>query len=218
VSDALDRLTSPGADLLQRVDAVLMAHGLPAEHAVTGLLRRLGALPADALRVIAAWRPIPVRAAAADLRHTAERYEQQRDLLAAQGGWTGAAGEAFAAHRAALVQFLGDTGSSDEAGLVGRLRATAAYLDDVADWLDRSRDGMARAVADVLGSAEAVHVHASGDAAAAATIAARVLDVAAEAHSCGNTVAERWAGRLDELFYRPPAPAGSLADEARLTR
>jgi hypothetical protein len=218
VSDALDRLIAPGADLLDRVDAALMAHGLPAGHPVTALLRRLGALPADVLRAMSAWRPVPLRAAASDLRHTAEGYERQRDLLSVPAGWEGAAGEGFAEHRRALVEFLGETGEPDEAGLVGRLRATAAYLDDVAEWLERSRGDMARSVADALGSAEAVRLHASGESEAAATIAARILATAAEAHSCGQAVAERWAGRLDEVSYRPPAPVAPLAGETRLTR
>jgi hypothetical protein len=75
---------------------------------------------------------------------------------------------------------------------------------------------MARSIADVLGSAEAVRLRASGDAGAAATVAARILAVAAEAYSCGQAIAERWAGRLDELSYRPPAPAAPLAGEIRL--
>jgi hypothetical protein len=210
VIDALDRLTSPGADLLQRVDAALMADGLPAGHPVTELLRRLGALPADLLNAISAWRSAPLRAAASDLHRTAERYEQQRDRLTVPAGWAGAAGEGFAAHRQALVRFLGETGVPDETSLLGRLRATAAYLEDVAEWLDRSRREMARAVADVLGSAEAVRLHLSGDATAAAAIAARILTAATRAYSSGQAVAQRWAGRLDEVPYRPPAPTAPV--------
>jgi hypothetical protein len=217
VSDALDRLIPPGADLLERVDAALLAQGLPAGHPVTALLRRLGALPADVLHAISGWRPAPLRVAASDLRHTAEGYGRQRELLGVPAGWAGAAGEGFAAHRRALVEFLGESGAPDEAGLVGRLRATAAYLDDVAEWLDRSRGDMARSIAEVLGSAEAVELHASGDAEAAATIAARILSAAAEAYSRGQVIAERWAGRLDELSYRPPTPAAPFVGETRLT-
>jgi hypothetical protein len=217
VSDALDRLLPSGADLLERVDAALMAHGLPAGHPVTPLLRRLGALPADVLDAISAWRPALLRAVASDLRHTAGGYQRQRDLLVLPTGWAGAAGEGFAAHRKALVEFLGQTGAPDEAGLVGRLRATAAYLDEVAEWLDRSRGDVARSIAEALGSAEAVRLHASGDADAAATIAARILAVAAEAYSCGQAIAERWVGRLGEVSYRPPAPAAPLTGEIRLS-
>jgi hypothetical protein len=229
VSDALDRLLPVGADLLERVDAALLALGLPAGHPVIALLRRLGASPAEALRAVSTWQPAAARDAASVLRDTAERHERQRDLIAVPVGWAGAAGEGFAAHRVALVDFLAETGWPAEAGLVGRLRATATYLDEVADWLDRSRDAMARSIADVLGSAEAVRLHASdaagaavgvharGDAGAAATIAAHVLTVAAEAHSGGQAIAERWAGRLDEVSYRPPSPAVRSAGETRLS-
>jgi hypothetical protein len=215
VSDALDRLIPPGTDLLERVDAVLIAHGLPAGHPVAALLRALGALPADVLAATCGWRPAPLRADAADLRRTAEEYERERDLIV-PAEWAGSAGEGFAVHRTALVRFLGETGAPDEAGLVGRLRATAAYLDDVAEWLDRSRREMARSVADVLGSAEAVRLRATGDADAAASIAARVLSAAAEAYSGGRTVAKRWAGRLDEVSYRRPEPAAPITTETRL--
>lgn len=203
MTDALDRLSSPGADLLGRVDAALLAHGVPTDHPVTGLLRRLGALPADALHAISMLRPAPLRAVASDLRRTAEAYERQRDLLTVPAEWDGTAAEEFAAHRAALAGLLRETGSPDEESLVGRLRATAGYLDDVAEWMDRSRGDLARSIADVLGSAEAVRVHASGDVAAAATIGARVLTAAAQAHAGGQAISERWAGRLGEVSYRP---------------
>jgi hypothetical protein len=217
VSDALDRLISPGADLLGRVDAVLTAHGLPADHPATELLRRLGALPSDLLEAVSTWRSDPLRDTAADLHRTAEAYEQQRDQLGTPTGWEGAAGAGFEAHRQSVVRFLGETGDPDETSLLGRLRATAAYLEDVAEWLDRSRSAMARAVADALGSAEAVRLHTSGDAVAAATLAARILTAAAEVDSSGSAVVQRWAGRLDEVPYRPPASVASSTSEARLT-
>jgi hypothetical protein len=209
-ADALDRLVPLGTDLLERVDAALMAHGLPAGHPIIEQLRRLGALPADALRAIAARRSAPLRAAAAELRRTADEYEQQADLLATPAQWTGPAGERFAAHRASLAAHLGDTtgaggaAGADAAGLSGRLRATAAHLDEIADWVDGSRLGMARAVADVLGSAEAVTMRTDGDTAAAAAIGARILAAAGEALSSGRAIAERWSGRLGELTYRSP--------------
>jgi hypothetical protein len=229
VTDSLDRLLPAGTDLLERVDAALLAHGLPAGHPGIALLRRLGASPADVLHAVSTWRPAAARDAAAVHRGIAERYERQRDLITVPVGWAGAAGEGFAAHRAALVDFLTSTGSAAEAGLVGRLRATAAYLDEVAEWLDRSRDAMARSVADVLGSAEAVQLHASdadvavglldgGAAEAAATIAVHLLTAAAEAYSGGQAIADRWAGRLDEVSYGGPAPAAPSASEIRLGR
>jgi hypothetical protein len=219
---ALDRLAGPGADLLARVDAALLAHGLPTGHPIVGLLRRLGALPGDASRAISAQRPAVLRAAGSELRKTIEGYERQRDLFGTPADWSGSAGAAFAEHRAALVGFLaGDTGGAD---MAGRLRATAEYLDEVAEWMEDSRAGLARALAEVLGSVEAIRLRGAGPAggdgtpgAAAATIGARILAVAAEAHDAGRAVAERWAGRLDEVPYRPPAVAVSTVDETRLS-
>lgn len=217
MSDVLDQVIAPGTQLLDRVDAALLAHGIPADHPVTALLRRLGALPADVLSAAATWCPAAVRATAADLRRVAAGYERQRDLVAASAGWAGTAGAEFAAHRAALAGFVAETGEPGEASLVGRLRATAAYLDDVAAWLERARRDLARAVAEALGSSEAVALHASGDALAAAAIAARVLAAAAEAYADGDAVAQRWAGRLDEITYRPPVTATPSSGEIRLS-
>jgi hypothetical protein len=208
MTDALDSLAEPGGDLMARVDAVLSTYGLPTDHPVAGLLRRLGALPTDALDAITALRAAPLRAAAIELRRTADGYSYQRDLLATPVEWAGSAGERFARYRADLVAHLAATGDSDEPGLVGRLRDTADYLDDVATWVDRSRRDMAFALADVLGSAEAIRLRSgrSGNATtivgAAATVGARILTAAADAHAVGLVLAERWAGRLDELPYR----------------
>ncbi len=218
MTDALDRLVGPGIDLLDRVDAALMAHGFPADHPVAGLLRRLGALPGDALHAISALRPAAVRVAGSELRQTIERYQRQRDLLAEPVDWTGPAGERFSVHRAALASFIGDTGDADELGLVGRLWSTAAYLDDVAEWMERSRSAMARVLADVLGSVEAIRLHTPDAAAAAATVGALVASAAAEAHDAGRAVAERWAGRLDEVPYHSPTVDAPTTVDTRLLR
>jgi hypothetical protein len=216
VTDALDLLIGPGSDLLERVDAALIARGLPAGHPISELLHRLGALPMDALSATSARRAAPLRAAASELRQTAEAYERQRDRLAEPAGWAGAAGERFAAHQRALVTFLGGTADATEVSLAGRVRATAAYLDDVADWVDRSRLDMARAVAEALGSAEAVGLRATDDPGAAAILGARVLAAAAAAYESGEALAGRWSGRLDEVPYHPPTVEGSSAGETRL--
>jgi hypothetical protein len=213
VTDALDRLAEPGAHLLERVDAILLASGLPAGHPITGLLRRLGALPTDAMHAICAQQPAPLRAAATEARRLVDGYERQRDLIAAPAGWAGAAGERFGAHRETVVAYLDGAG---ERGVIDRLRSTAACLDELAEWMGRSRLGMARAVADVLGSAEVVHLCATGDAAAAATIGARVLTAADDAHTAGRELADRWRGRLDELAYRPPGSGKPAAGGIRL--
>jgi hypothetical protein len=218
MTDALDRLVGPGIDLLDRVDAALMAYGFPADHPVAGSLRRLGALPGDVLRAISALRPAAVRVAGSELRRATERYQRQRDLLAAPVDWTGPAGERFSVHRAALASFIGDTGDAGELGLVGRLWSTVAYLDSVAEWMERSRSAMARVLADVLGSVEAIRLHTPDTAAAAATVGALVLSTAAEAHDAGRAVAERWAGRLDEVPYHPPTVDVPTTGDIRLLR
>jgi hypothetical protein len=217
MTDALDRLTGPGADLLERVDAALLVHGFPAGHPIADLLRRLGALPADALHAISALRPAPLRTAASELRQLIDGYEQQSDRLDPPPGWTGSAGDRFAALRAAQTGFLGETANAG--------RATRAYLEDVAEWMERSRSAAARALADVLGSAEAITLRtpitggadrAGATVVAAATVGARFLATAVEVHDAGRAVAERWAGRLDEIAYRPPAADAPIGDPSGL--
>ncbi len=214
MTDALDRLAEPGADLLGRVDAALLAHGFPAGHPIADLLRRLGALPADALHAITALRPAPLRTAASELRQTLDGYQRRRDLLPAPPRWTGAAGDRFATLQTALTGFLGDT--------AGAGRATVAYLDDVTEWMTQARSATARTLADVLGSAEAIQLHTPGRvpvvATAAVTVGARFLATAVEVHDAGRAVAERWAGRLDEVSYRPPTDQPPLVDLGQLDR
>jgi hypothetical protein len=213
VTDLLERLDGPAGELLARVDDVLVARGLPAGHPIVDLLRRLGALPADAARAISAQRSAPLRAAGSELRRHADAYETlDIDMgygagagggygadvvrVGADTGWRGTAAERFEAQRSAVAAHL--TASA------GRIRDTAAYLDEVADWIDRSRHGLAGALADALGSIEAVRLReADGD--AAATIGARVLGAVHDAHEAGRDLARRWAGRLDEIGAPSPA-------------
>jgi uncharacterized protein YukE len=143
------------------------------------------------------------------LRALAETYGADRPE---PDGWTGTAARAYAARWADAAAHLDD--------LAGRLTATAAYLTETADWTTGARRTLAAALADALGSAEAVRLRGSagtgafGDPgperiAAAATIGARVLDAAARAHDAGRALGDRWTGRLDELPYRPPAEVGT---------
>jgi hypothetical protein len=70
----------------------------------------------------------------------------------------GVRGEAFGAYAADLRGHLaGGPGRGDES-MAARLRATAGCVEGVADWCRRSRDGLARALAEVLASAQAVTV------------------------------------------------------------
>ena len=226
MTDVLDRLAGPAGELLARVDDILVARGLPAGHPIVDLLRRLGALPADAAHAISAQRSAPLRAAGSELRRHADGYgavdaglggAMDADLggavdadlggaLPANPGWQGTAAERFAAQRSAVAAHL--------AGSADRIRDTAAYLDDVADWIDRSRRDLAAVLADALGSIEAVRLReADGD--AAATIGARVLGAVHDAHEAGRDLARRWAGRLDEIPLRSPEAATAATDQFR---
>jgi len=202
VTDVLDRLAGPAGELLARVDDILVARGLPAGHPIVDLLRRLGALPADAAHAISAQRSAPLRAAGSELRRHADGY----GALHADTDWQGTAAERFAAQRSAVAAHL--------AGSAERIRDTADYLDDVADWIDRSRRDLAAVLADALGSIEAVRLReADGD--AAATIGARVLGAVHDAHEAGRDLARRWAGRLDEIPLRSPEAATAATDQFR---
>jgi len=190
--DALARLEPVARDLVHRVDTALVTLGAPADHPVWPLLRRLGVTPADAVRFVVETDPTPLRATAAALRDRAEAYEATE--LPADLPWRGAAGETYAEQAAGLRAHLGE--------LAGRLRATAAYADDVADWSARSRERLARALADVLTSAQAVTVRTgTSPAPAAADIGVRLLGAVAEAVAEGTDGHRRWASELGELPY-----------------
>lgn len=188
--DPLDHLAGPGTDLLRRVDDLLAVAGAPDDHRIWPLLRALGALPADALGTIVALRPAPLAAAGHAVRTLSEEYDHARANLTTGDPWQGAGAQAYAAHRDALAAYL----DGDPESLTGRLAATAAYAEAVDDWVARSRQALARTLADVLGSAEAVTVVTAGTtgdpgavALAAAEIGARVLATVAEAETRGGT-------------------------------
>jgi hypothetical protein len=215
--DALARLEPVARPLLRAVDAALDKLGAPPEHGVWQLLRRVGASPGDAVTFVAALQPDRLRLAAAALREHAATYDSStlpRDL-----DWRGHAGASYAARAAALDAHLRANGTGS---LAGRLRATAGYLDDVADWQERSRDRVARALGEILTSTQALTMtrHLNGPASAlgsvqavqaSADIGARLLAEAAAALDEGSAVQQRWAGSLAELTYAAPADAGPTA-------
>ncbi|HEX2771919.1 MAG TPA: hypothetical protein VHN18_05745, partial [Micromonosporaceae bacterium] len=155
--DPLDLIAAPADNLLGRVDDVLAVAGAPAEHRLWPLLRRLGALPSDVLQAFVALRAAPLEAAAVRLRARAAGYDDGRSALRAVS-WEGAGGEAYEQARKALAAHLVDGPDS----LAGRLEATARYLDDVAEWVERSRRSLARTLAGAMTSAEAVAVVTAG--------------------------------------------------------
>ena len=235
--DALARLEPIARPLLRQIDEALETLGAPPAHEVWSLLRQVGATPADAVTAFADLIGADLsgadslgrdslgsdslgsdslggglRAAAGTLRELAEQYAAV--AIPAGVPWAGGAGEAYSARAAALASYLhGD----DDDTMAGRLATTASYVDDVADWQARSRDRIARALADVLSSAQAVTLRmqsASGSGSgagrveAAADVGAHVLAAAADALADGHDVHRAWADRLDELPFRGPLDAG----------
>ena len=247
MTDALDRLSTIGADLLLRVDAVLDAGGVPPDHPVWPLLHRVGARPSEILEYAQQLDPQALRDSAAELRATARRFaELPRQLTGdiAQTAWEGAAADAFATTWASLSAHLGDT--NVPASLSGRLESTAAYADAMADWAATFRHEIAEAVARTATSAEAVTLltaastpafagpassgvaapASSGVAApasravtiAAAWIANRILQSAADGLDSAVALQTGWGGALSELDYRAPSVAGSGLGASGVTR
>jgi hypothetical protein len=214
--DTLAWVAEPGRDLLARVDAVLAALGAPADHPIWPLLRRVGALPGDVLDAYCALAPDRLVAAGEGVRVRAETYAEERaDLAAAVAAtdWTGTAASAFEQRWATLGEHLGGAAAPDAPSLAGRLAATASYVDDVAAWMRGAREDLAHEVATALGSQEAVRLRVdspggNGPAASAAAIGVAVLAVADRQSGAAEEVAERWAGRLAELPFRPLAQSG----------
>jgi hypothetical protein len=219
--DALDRIEPIVRGLLARVDAALIAHGAPAGHPLWEQLRRLGATPGDVVAFFATTGPAPLGRAAESLRARVAVLADVR--LHADAAWQGAAGEAFAAHASAMQDHLG-TGAG-EGSICGRWLATASYVDEIAGWFAGARMALARTLAEVLSSAQAVAVAScpefTGDVAegaqfaataiprralaAAADIGAHVLAAAATLLAEGDDLRSRWEGRLSEVTFRAPA-------------
>jgi hypothetical protein len=219
--DPLDRLARPAADLLGRVDDLITGGGAPADHRIWPLLRQLRVLPGQAVGAICELRPAPLAAAGTAARGLLGEYDHTGAALRGDLPWRGAGAAAFAAHREALAAHLDGPGES----LVGRLTATAGLADAVADWIVRTRLGLARTLAAALGSVEAVTL-VTGDAgrasdvgsgsdpapgvAAAAELGARVLGTVAAAYEEAEALARGWPAAPTELTYRPAAPTGGL--------
>jgi len=155
--DALARLYPVAHQLLAQVDLALATLGAPAEHPVWNLLRRLGATPGDVVGHLAGLRPEPLREAALALHAEAETYRSIE--VPVEVAWSGAAAEVYRAHAAALAVHLGRADAvAADASMIGRLAAMAAYAEQAADWVQDARDRMARALADVFSSTQAVQL------------------------------------------------------------
>lgn len=228
-ADALDRLATPAGELLGRVDRLLATAGAPAEHAVWPLLRRLRALPGDAVAAVVTLRPEPLAAGGETLRGLLPSYLAARTELTAEIDWEGAAGSVFEAHRASLAAQLGEGPQS----IPERVTATAEYAAALADWVIHTRSALARTLAEALGSAEAVSVVLAAAPSAgappvaaappagappvaapplaalpvqraAAEIGARVLATVVAAYDEAEALLARWRPVLAEVPYRPP--------------
>ncbi|MGY0007179.1 hypothetical protein [Micromonospora sp. I033] len=208
--DALDRLAEPGLDLLVRVDALLAA-GAPEGHRLWPLLRRMQVLPGAAVREFLDLHPAPLAGAGHAVRRLVRGYDDTCAMLADPVAWSGPAAGAYDEARGALLRHLDEGPES----LVGRLESTAGYADALADWVEGSRVALARALAEVLRSAEAVTVHAAtrpgadagrSGALAAAEIATRVLGVLGVAYDGAETLLRQWAPSLAETTWRDRTP------------
>lgn len=203
--DLLDRVHSSASELLSLVDTILAAHGAPAEHSVWAATRRVGATPQAAVEHFDGLDATRLRHASGRLRSDAS---EMMGVLASvpETGWAGAGANAYFTTRHALDGFVDD--------IENRLHGTADQIDAVADWIDGSRDAIARDLAACLGSREAVLLR-SGDgpqaASAAAGIAARVLGVVADCIEAGWQVHADWQGGLDASAWRGPDAAGVVS-------
>lgn len=214
--DALDRLAELGLDLLARVDT-LLAGGAPEGHRLWPLLRRMQVLPGDAVREFIELYPAPLAGAGHAVRQLVRGYDDTCAMLADPVAWSGPAAAAYDEARNALLRHLDEGPES----LVGRLESTAGYADALADWVEGSRLALARTLADVLRSAEAVTVHTAdagpAGALAAAEIATRVLGVLGVAYDGAETLLRQWAPSLAETTWRDrPARAPQLGGTTRI--
>lgn len=213
--DALDRLAEPGLDLLRRVDTLLAA-GASDGHRVWPLLRRMQVLPGEAVRSFIDLHPAPLADAGHAVRRLVRSYDEVSTTLTDPVLWSGPAASAYGQARSALLHHL-DAGPES---LVGRLESTAGYADALGAWVEGSRLALARALAEVIRSSEAVAVVAAtsvsvgsstrGSSAVpggveAAEIAARVLAVLCVAYDGAETLLREWGPSLAEARWREPA-------------
>lgn len=184
--DSLDQILPTAGPLLRRVDELLSGVGAPPDHEVWTQMRRVRLLPGDAARAVATLRAGDLAEASPELRADAHAYAGIAESLPPPGTWTGEAADAYdAARRRAADHLSGGLESLDE-----RLEATADLADALAEWMVQTRADLARTLAEVLSSTEAVSLFAastidpaaSGDVIAAADVAERILRVVADSY------------------------------------
>jgi hypothetical protein len=184
--DTLAQVMDTAAPLLRRVDELLSGVGAPPDHEVWTEMRRVRLLPGDAAHAVAALRAGDLEEAAPELRADARGYAGIAESLPPPGTWTGDAADAFdAARRRAADHLSGGPDSLDE-----RLEATADLADALVGWMGQTRADLARTLAQVLGSAEALSLSsdsaidpaATGEVMAAADVGRRILQTVAESY------------------------------------
>ena len=200
MTDLLDRVIAPSGDLLDRVESVLIAGGIPDGHPVAVDLRRCGSLPADAVEYVRALDPGALRALGADATTAAEAARHASDALPTAPASQGVVSTAMKVEWESLTVRLRDgSGAGAGTGLAARCERTAAGCEDLAAWAEAARADLAGALAACLGSAEAVLVRSAGAApspqacAAAADIAHRVLRSVSETITAGWERYADWA-------------------------
>lgn len=206
MNDPLSRLHRAAARLLGGVDETLARCGAPDHHPIWPLLRSVGLLPGDAVAEVAALSLEAFQERAGLMRSHRERGTGVDDLLVAPSGWEGAAAEAAAARLEAAR--AGMRVITENAGVL------AGLLGDLAEFGKQGRVRLARGLARVLASAQAVdlsldEVEPLVRAQAAADIGAEVLAEVAGFWAGAREIARDRLARLEPVPV--PVPDGSAA-------
>lgn len=219
--DALAQLAPVAAPLLRDVDTALATLGAPPDHPVWPALGRVGTTPADLVAFAVDLEPSRLHAAASALRDQADAYQQA--AIPVDAPWEGETARHYAAAATAVRDHLQGAGES----LATRLRAQASYVDRLAAWQQALRDGLARALARVLTSSQAVTLRSQAVrptdggrlravVVAAADVAVVLLGVAEDAAAAGHDVV-RSSRELTELPYRAQLPTDPLAHSGTIS-
>ena len=191
--DALDEVMDTAGPLLRRVDELLSGLGAPPDHDVWAEMRRVRLLPGDAAHAVAALRATELEPAAPELRADARSYAGIAEALPAPGAWTGDAADAYDAARRRTAEHL--SGGADT--LDERLEATADLADALVEWMGQTRGDLARTLAHVLGSAEALSL--SSDAAIDPAATVEVIAAAEVGRRILRTIADSYELAADLL-------------------
>lgn len=195
--DTLDQVMDTAGPLLRRVDELLSGVGAPPDHEVWAAMRRVRLLPGDAAQAVAALRAADLQEAAPELRSDARGYAGIAETLPPPGTWTGDAADAYdAARRRTADRLSGGPDSLDE-----RLEATADLAEALIGWMAQARADMARTLAQVVGSAEALSLSAgtaidpaaTGEVLAAADMGRRILQTVADSYESAADLLHRSA-------------------------